>query len=359
MRIAILTHGISPFGHFYVQAFARAGHEAAVLSLTPSEQKWPGTTMRVVGPPGFRPWQTPTRWIYLKTIRPVRRAVREIRPDIVFGLYLSSGGLLACLSGHPHIAVSAHGSDVNTRIGSRLWRRIFRWQARRACVVHAVSDGLADTLARDFGLDRGRIIVSPIGVDPDELGYVDPAARPNAGRIVCTRAHVPVYDQPTLVRALKRLRDGGVACHLVYASARNEELTRPLVRKMGLDEAVTFLGGYAFEELPGILGGADVYVSAATSDGTSQSLLEAMSTGTFPVVTDIPANRPWVEHERNGLLFPPGDDAALAECLARAFDDADLRARAAPINRRIVLEKADSLKGAETLLAAFEQCLRD
>jgi glycosyltransferase involved in cell wall biosynthesis len=82
-----------------------------------------------------------------------------------------------------------------------------------------------------------------------------------------------------------------------------------------------------------------------------------MATGTFPVVTDIPANRPWVEDGVNGLLFPPGDDTALAECLGRAFGDPDLRARAGPINRRIVLEKADSLKGAETLLAAFETCI--
>jgi glycosyltransferase involved in cell wall biosynthesis len=68
-------------------------------------------------------------------------------------------------------------------------------------------------------------------------------------------------------------------------------------------------------DLPGFLRAADVYVSASSSDGTSSSLLEAMASGLYPVVSDITANRPWVEHGKNGLLFAVGDAASLAEAL--------------------------------------------
>jgi len=354
MRIAIVTHGVSPFGHLYARAFRRHGQEAEVFSLTPVPEKMAEGPVTVVGPSDFRPWDTPSRLAYLKTVRPLRRGVRRFGADVVFGLYLSSGGVMACLSGGPHVAVSAQGSDVNTRIGSRLWRRVFRWEARKATVVHAVSEPLADTLHQHFGIDRRRIHVSPVGVDTEFLQPVEPDERPNENRVIDTRAHRPVYRQETVVRAAVRLRDRGVPCRVTFTSTRDAERTHRLVDEHGAGDVVTFRDGYAYEELPRVLGAADVYVSASESDGTSQSLLEAMATETFPVVSDIPANRPWVEHEKNGLLFPVGDDAALADCLERAFADEALRARAAPLNRRIARERGDVYNEARKLLAAFK-----
>ena len=357
MRIVILTHGISPFGYLYARAFIDRGHEVEVFSLSAVASDAPGITTRLVGPRNFRPWEGGSRLPYLKAILPVRRAVREVKPDIVFGLYMSSGALLACLSGHPHVVVSAQGSDVLTRLRHRLWRRIIRWECRRADFVHAVSAPLGDALMQMGGVPRERLIVSPIGVDLDFLTYVDPARRPHSGHILCTRSHGPVYDQPTLVRAMALLKEQGVPCRLTFTGTRGVEATKQLVAELGLEDRISFRPGYRYAELPALLGTADLYVSASLSDGTSQSLLEAMSTGAFPVVTDIPANRPWVEHGRNGFLFPPRDAAALANCLREGLARPELRSAAAPVSRAIVMERGNLGRGAEELLQMFERCL--
>lgn len=357
MRISILTHGENLFGRHYARAFVDRGHEVTLLSLTPCDAGVPGVATRVVGPAGFVPNRDPSRGVYLKTVRPVRRAVREIGPDILFALYLSSAGVVACLSGHPHVVVSARGSDVMTHVSSALWRGVFRWEARRAALVHAVSAHLAEALEQRAGVAAEKLLVCPVGVDTERLALVDPAARPAAGRVLCTRAHAPVYDQATLVRAMARLKARGTACHVTFANASFAEATRDLVREAGVEDMATFLPGYRLEELPSLMAAADVYVSCSLSDGTSSSLLEAMSTGTLPVVTDIAANRPWVEHGRSGYLFPPGDDAALADRLAEALADAGLRARAAPVCRDVVVRGGDVRRQMDTLLAAFERCL--
>ncbi len=140
---------------------------------------------------------------------------------------------------------------------------------------------------------------------------------------------------------------------------KNSEQGAAACRQQGLEDRATFIPGYQTDELPELLGRTDVYVSSSLSDGTSISLLEAMATGTFPVVSDIPANRPWVEHGRNGLLFPPGDDAALANCLAEALEDAQRRAEAALICRQIVLDRGDLRKGADLLLEVFQQATEE
>jgi len=356
MKIAILTHGISPSGREYAHVFAERGHEAEVFSMSayrPEE----GERVRVLAPWEFRPWESRSRLVpYVRVLWFLRRALAEFRPDVVYAIYLSSAGVLACLSGHPRVVVSAQGSDILTRRGSRLWRAVWRWQARRSCFVHAVSEPIAEVL-RGAGIPLDKILVAPMGVDTARLPLIEPLKRPNAGRIICTRAHKPVYDQTTLVRALARLQARGMPFHATFFETFGVESTRALVREASLEGAVSFRPAYRLEDLPLLLAEADVYVSCSLSDGTSSSLLEAMSTGTFPVVSDIAANRPWVEHGRTGLLFPPGDDAALADRLEEALARPELRAAAAPISRAIAVEKGDLTTESGKLVAAFERCL--
>ncbi|MGB2753638.1 MAG: glycosyltransferase [Phycisphaerae bacterium] len=140
MRIAILTHGRVPFGALHARAFQTLGHEVHLLSLSPCEATGSPVPVRLVGPADFRPWETASRWSYLRAIGPVRRTVREIAPDILFAIYLSSAGVIACLSGHRRVVVSAQGSDVSTRVGSFFWRQVFQWEFARATLIHAVSE---------------------------------------------------------------------------------------------------------------------------------------------------------------------------------------------------------------------------
>ena len=45
-----------------------------------------------------------------------------------------------------------------------------------------------------------------------------------------------------------------------------------------------------------------LYISAASSDGTSISLLEAMYFKSIPILIDLPANREWIQNNENGFI---------------------------------------------------------
>jgi glycosyltransferase involved in cell wall biosynthesis len=68
--------------------------------------------------------------------------------------------------------------------------------------------------------------------------------------------------------------------------------------------------------LPAYLVEHDIYLSASTRDGTSLCLLEAMSSGLYPIVSDIKANAAWIKRGDNGLLHKVSDPQSLAECIA-------------------------------------------
>ena len=96
-----------------------------------------------------------------------------------------------------------------------------------------------------------------------------------------------------------------------------------------------------YDELLRWYGRSAVAVSASDVDGTPAFLLEAMAMGAFPVHSDMASLREWVEHGRNGLLFPVDDVAALSGCLDRALQDTQLRDRAARQNWEIVEQRID------------------
>jgi glycosyltransferase involved in cell wall biosynthesis len=49
-----------------------------------------------------------------------------------------------------------------------------------------------------------------------------------------------------------------------------------------------------------------------------------MAAGSFPVVTDIPANREWIKDGENGFLVPVNEEGLLAKRIVSAIRDREL-----------------------------------
>ena len=94
----------------------------------------------------------------------------------------------------------------------------------------------------------------------------------------------------------------------------------------GLRKHVRFLGHVPSADLPRWYATGDVFVSPASgNESFGIVLLEAMACGRAVVASDIPGYRSVVVPEVNGLMFPPGDRAALARTLAALVDDPERR----------------------------------
>jgi glycosyltransferase involved in cell wall biosynthesis len=80
-----------------------------------------------------------------------------------------------------------------------------------------------------------------------------------------------------------------------------------------LRDRVTLAGQVSREEMPNYYSAADVFVSGSHSEGSGYALIEAMSAGVVPVVTDIPSFR--VIAGDCGAQWLPGDGRAFADAL--------------------------------------------
>ena len=311
MRVIIVSRG--DFIHLdpFLEAMLLRDWDVHLASLSPWRFPRSGVTCHKCYLSQFKPLS------YAYGAWRLRQLARRVQPDFVWAHYASSAGTAAWLSGVRPYCVTVHGSDVFDVSKRRLGRSVLRYVLDGANCVHTVSPQSAARVSElTFG-DQGSI-TAPFGIDVDALPYREPSFR-DPVRLVCTRSlQYTVYDIPTILKAVQLMnRRNQLVCLSLCGGGMLQHELENLAVKFDVRDQVDFMGGYAPKDLLSILHSHDIYISAALSDGASLSLMEAMSAGLFPVVSDIPANRDWLEDEMS--FFPPGDAAALAERIASAI----------------------------------------
>src|SRR5262249_9486808 len=131
----------------------------------------------------------------------------------------------------------------------------------------------------------------------------------------------------TIVRALA---EPGLESFVFVLAGRTDsaefvDRLRSLARSLKVENRVILAGQVATHDIPAVLGLAHFFVSASTSEGRPNAVLEAIAARVPVVLSDIPAHREIVTDGESGLLFRCGDVRDLARAI-REFDrDGDLR----------------------------------
>jgi glycosyltransferase involved in cell wall biosynthesis len=159
--------------------------------------------------------------------------------------------------------------------------------------------------------------------------------------VLSNRNLLPLYNVSLLIRAIpKVIMEEPDTKFLIAGDGAEKGALEREVENLNINSSVKFLGRVPHEEMPDLLSQADIYVSTSLYDGTSVSLLEAMGSGAFPIVTDIPANREWIVNGENGFLVPIDEERSLAEKIVEAIRNQDLIRRSRKKNFCLIKEKA-------------------
>ncbi|MAE68512.1 hypothetical protein CL635_01745 [bacterium] len=95
----------------------------------------------------------------------------------------------------------------------------------------------------------------------------------------------------------------------------------PLVEEYQRDVKFTGLR----KDIPDVLGATDIFVMPSHSEGLSNAIMEAMSSGCACVVSEVGGNTYLVQNGVSGLCFPAGDREALRAHVARLIEDPSKR----------------------------------
>ncbi len=334
MRVVYLAD--APYIHTrrWVEHFARAGWEAHVVSFRPSQVE--GAQVHYIDE-----LERLGRLRYLLHARRVRRLVRDLKPDLLHALHLTSYGFLAALCNVRPTLTSVWGTDVLEAPGwSPLHLFVTRYALARADHITATGLRLANATLRYTPRSKP-VTVVPYGVD---LARFQPTAR-NGTRptevvvgAVARLSHEKGLD--LLLRAAARLIERGTPLRVVLAGdgPRRRHLER-LAERLGLTGCVDFRGEVPHEQVPAVLAELDIFVMPSRAEGFGVAALEAQAMELPVVASRVHGIPDVVEDSRTGLLVRPGDVEALAAALGRLAGDADLRSAMGRAGRAFVQER--------------------
>ncbi|HUE85078.1 MAG TPA: glycosyltransferase [Vicinamibacterales bacterium] len=270
------------------------------------------------------------------------RVFRRARPHIVhthaWGT-LIEGLIAARLARVPVVIHGEHGTlqsrSYQLRVQRQAWSRVDR--------VLAVSSRLAEKLAAGTGFPLERIQVIRNGVDLSRFGSINREEARRAlgieqGSVVIGTAGrlVPVKDHATLLDALAILAAQGLRFQALIAG--EGPLHGDLDARagaLGIADRVRFLGHRP--DIERVFAALDVFVLSSSSEGLSNTILEAMASGVPVVATRVGGADELVEDGRSGFLVAPRAPIALAAGLQRFVAGRELRSAAGAAGRQRAL----------------------
>jgi glycosyltransferase involved in cell wall biosynthesis len=124
-------------------------------------------------------------------------------------------------------------------------------------------------------------------------------------------------------------------------------------RALGVSGHVEFMGHQ--DDIQTVLRDSDLFAFPSLMEAFPNAVMEAMAAG-LPVVATATGGVPeLVDHERNGLLAPPGDARALAAALLRLIDEPAAASRYADAARATIASRYSF----ERMVALFETLYLD
>ena len=330
-----LSRGLAALGGVEVHAVvSEAGRPVG------TERPEPGVTVHSIG--------GSARWGNLLFARGDRRRIaqtlRELAPDIVHAHGVHREALGALESGLPTV-VTIHGIleaeiGLERSLGKRA-RGIFRRRLVAAVFRRMRHVILLTPEVEEHYRDRLRGARTWVLGNPVAQRFFDAEDRETPGVVLFAGLLIPRKGIPNLLEAMAivareipdaRLRLAGMATH-----PGHETEIRLAVERLGLRDAVQFLGGLAPEALAHEVAGCAVFALVSKQETLPVAILEAMAAGR-PVVASPVGGVPRVVHDgETGYLVPHGDPATLADRLTRLLREPELRARFGANARRYAL----------------------
>lgn len=364
LRVLYCSENYCPHDHRFLSAVADSNqHEVFWFRLEGSERvqeerEFPQSVHLVE----WNVKESVVHWLdYPHLKRKFAAVIEKINPDVIHAGPIQRVAFLAALNDfHPLISMSWGFDMLQDAHRNLFWKSVTRYVLNKSDWL--IADCYAvKNMASKFGFTSENVTVFPWGVDLDlfspdnrkqarkKIGYSDGLL------IIHTRSWELRYGVGVALRGLKSALDSRPNIHMLMLGGGSQgKQVKQFVRENGMDDNVHFLGYQSNEKLVDFYRAGDIYLSASHVDGSSVALLEAMSCGCVPVVSDIPSNQEWVTDDVEGWTFNDGSAKDLSDVLINVANGRD-RLTENRVAARAKIEKfADWDKGIQKLLQTYE-----
>jgi len=242
-----------------------------------------------------------------RNIRKLRKIMIDFSPTVVHVHQANSYAYITSKANKGRFpqVLTTWGSDVLILPNqSKLLKKIVSYSLKKSDYITADASFMANAINE---LVIKEVVIANFGVDIEDVII------PNKKNIIYSnRLHNPLYRINEIIRGFSEFYKHNPDWKLVIGAngSETEKLTKLAMDLLPID-SYEFIGFVNQEENKRRYLEAKIWISNPDSDGTAISLLEAMSYGCIPVISDLPANREWVKNNNNGIIIEDSIAASL------------------------------------------------
>jgi glycosyltransferase involved in cell wall biosynthesis len=288
-------------------------------------------------------------------IKAIRRHLKENRIDVIHCHQYTPWvyGALAAMGTKTKVIFTEHGRFYPD---SSSWKRklINPWLCRMTDHITAISKSTKQSLIDFENIPEIRIDVIYNGIKPlvaDKNNTIALRAKhhiPHDSKILGTVARLdPIKNQEMMIKAFyKVLKTHPKTFLLIVGDGEERQVLQSLVDELKLKPNVIFTG---YDANPvNLINLMDVFLLSSFSEGTSMTLLEAMSLGKPCVVTDAGGNREVISHGESGLVAMNNDENDYVDKIKTMLDESCYIT-----HRSQIIERFQSLFSDKAMIKMF------
>lgn len=221
------------------------------------------------------------------------------------------------------------GRTTNFALKNRLWHRLYHQRMYDFSISTADYGAVANREGwilseLKYGHPPGRIWYVPNGVNEK---FFQPRVFPDdsANRLLYVGSWIDRKGVRYLAEAFAALAARGPEVHLTVAGCIVTEEQVKAYFPEGIRNRISVLPFLSRDAMPNLYASHDIFVFPSLVEGMPLTLLEAMAEAMPVVTTNTCGMSDLIENEKNGLLVPATDAAALSEAIDRLRKTPELR----------------------------------
>ncbi len=254
----------------------------------------------------------------LKSFFYFKKIIKKINPDIVNAHYITSHGLITSIIkrffGYKYVQVSsAWGSDILvTPKKNIIYKIITKFILNSSNIITSDAQVMTEQINK---LSKTMVLTFAFGIE--KLPEISLKEK-NYSLFFSNRMLSPNYNIDKVIKHFASIYKLNKQTRLIIANDGEDKVKlMQLCNELNINEVVEFKGFLTQKEQSELYRKSGFYYSLPTSDSTSVSLLEAMAWGCLPIVSDIPANKEWIENEKNGIIISEDNNSFLFDILLK------------------------------------------
>ncbi len=357
MRICFLSDARYIHTQRWIEYFAKKGHEIHIISN--GQAKINGATIHQLN---ILKLKIP----YFNTIKNIiwfKGFIRRIRPDIIHMHYLEPFGLAPILCDFKPFIVSTWGSDIlgflNESVESFRQQFSKKFILKKATIVTSTTKFLAKATAKYANLDWRKIEIVPFGVD---INQFSPQSKIKSKRITIgmIKHLLPKYGVEYLIKAIPQVYNQYKNIKvLIVGSGYQRDYLIELVKKLKIENIVTFQEEVPYSQVPTYLSQIDIFVMPSISESESFGVaaIEAQAMEIPVVASRVGGVSEAVWDGETGILIEPKNPQAIADALMVLLQNEERRLEMGKKGREFVIQSYDWNKNAGKMESLYKALL--